>query len=72
MGLEYWDTVLLNELKGGYVNKISVKGIKQLYEGFWEQTRGGEGGFESGGENNTSTIECRVVSNPPHSQGELN
>jgi hypothetical protein len=27
------------------------------------------GGFESGGESNMSTLECRVVSNPPHSQG---
>jgi hypothetical protein len=30
---------------------------------------GGVGGFESGGESNMSTLECRVVSNPPHSQG---
>jgi hypothetical protein len=30
------------------------------------------GGFESGGENNTSTLECRVVSTSPHSQGESN
>jgi hypothetical protein len=30
----------------------------------------GGGGFESGSENNTSTIECRVASNSPHSQGD--
>jgi hypothetical protein len=30
---------------------------------------GGGGGFESGGESHMSTLECHVVSNPPHSQG---
>ncbi len=62
-----------NDLKGEYGKKISIKGKKQLFEGFWGRTRGGGvGGFESGGENNTITLEYRVVSKSPHSQGELN
>jgi hypothetical protein len=31
---------------------------------------GGGGGFESGSESNTSTIECHVASNSPHPQGD--
>jgi hypothetical protein len=35
----------------------------------WGGAELGGGGFESGGESYMRTLECTVVSNPPHSQG---
>ncbi len=64
--------ILGNELKGEY-GKILVKGENnKRKKGVRERTRGGGvGGFESGSESNTCTLECRVASNSPHSQGEI-
>jgi hypothetical protein len=53
--------------------EIISKGKNNIWKkkGVGSDSGGEVGGFESGGESNTSTLECRVVSNPPHSQGEI-
>jgi hypothetical protein len=49
------------------IAKDSELNEKEIWGGGTELR--GEGGFESGSESHTSTIECRVASNSPHSQG---
>ncbi len=54
----------------GQENEGETKG-KVINWGKGPNSGGGEG-FESGGERHTSTQECSVLSNPPHSQGVAN
>ncbi len=67
-----WDWDERNIVKKGGGGE---KEIKERELGGGPDSGGGTGlgggeGFESGSKSHTSTLDCRVASNPPHSQGE--